>query len=117
MSAELKVVMLAYVAKIEALCITHISKSASFVNELHLPNKRTKSVDLGVHRSSFSPQVPVLQRHGPISLASCYTHNTNVAVFLLPGWRRTRGTECCTCSEPWHPSSRSSQACCTEAEA
>ena len=37
------------VAEIEPLCTTHVPKSASFVNELQLPNKGPTSVDLGVY--------------------------------------------------------------------
>ena len=41
--------MHASVAQMEALRITHLSKSASFIDELQLPNKRIKSVDLRVY--------------------------------------------------------------------
>ena len=37
----------------EALCITPLSNSVSFVDELQLLNKRTKSVDLGVYTSNY----------------------------------------------------------------
>ena len=36
------------VAEMEAPCITHVPKLVTFVDELQMPNKRTKSVDLSV---------------------------------------------------------------------
>ena len=51
--------MYASVAQMEALRITHLFKSVSFVHELQLLNTITKPVDLGVHMSICSLHVPV----------------------------------------------------------
>ena len=59
----------------EALCITHVPKSVKLVDELQLPKKRTKSVDLSVFRSNCrSPYKRGTPQHTLISTENHHSY-------------------------------------------
>ena len=84
---ELKVVIQFYVVELEALCITHVSKSfLSFVDELQLPNKGTKSVDFSEYRSNCSSPVRIYIA-GTLNFRRFRSTLTcPLAILLEPGW-------------------------------